>query len=213
MNTHRKLIRRTALVAATGAAALALAACGGNGNGGGHDMGAMESSSSAPAPSASAQAGDHNAQDVAFAEEMIQHHRQAVEMADLADERASSAETKDLAKKIKGAQDPEIKIMSGWLTSWGEEVPADMSGQGHDMAHGMPGMMTEEDMDELMNAKGAEFDKMFAEMMIKHHEGAIEMATTEKAEGKYGPALKLADEVIKAQTAEIEQMNKMLGKS
>ncbi|MFC9249705.1 DUF305 domain-containing protein [Streptomyces sp. NPDC057136] len=213
MNTHHKLIRRTALVAATGAAALVLAACGGNGNGGGHDMGAMESSSSAPAPSASAQAGDHNAQDVAFAEEMIQHHRQAVEMADLADDRASSAETKDLAKKIKGAQDPEIKTMSGWLTSWGEEVPADMSGQGHDMAHGMPGMMTEEDMDELMKAKGAEFDKMFAEMMIKHHEGAIEMANKEKAEGKYGPALKLADEVIKAQTAEIEQMNKMLGAS
>lgn len=213
MNTHRKLIRRTALVAATGVAALVLAACGGNGNGGGHDMGAMESSSSAPAPSASAQVGDHNAQDVAFSKEMIQHHRQAVEMADLAPTRASSAETKELAAKIKGAQDPEIKTMSGWLTSWGEEVPADMSGQGHDMSNGMPGMMSKEDMDELMQAKGAEFDKMFAEMMIKHHEGAIEMAEKEKAEGKYGPALTLADDVIKAQTAEIEQMNKMLDKS
>lgn len=212
MNTHRKLIRRTALVAATGVAALVLAACGGNG-GGGHDMGSMESTTSAPATSAPAQAGDHNAADVSFAKEMIQHHRQAVEMADLAPTRASSAETKELAAKIKGAQDPEIKTMSGWLTSWGEEVPADMSGMSHDMANGMPGMMSKEDMDELMKAKGAEFDKMFAEMMIKHHEGAIEMAEKEKAEGKYGPALKLADEVIKAQTAEIEQMNKMLGKS
>jgi uncharacterized protein (DUF305 family) len=54
---------------------------------------------------------------------------------------------------------------------------------------------------------------MFLEMMIKHHEGAIEMAETQKADGKYGPAVKLADDVITAQTAEIEQMNKMLGKS
>ncbi|MFE5934162.1 DUF305 domain-containing protein [Streptomyces sp. NPDC056470] len=212
MNTHRKLIRRTALVAATGVAALVLAACGGNGSNG-HDMGSMGTETSAPATSAPAQTGDHNAADVSFAKEMIQHHRQAVEMADLAPTRASSAETKELAAKIKGAQDPEIKTMSGWLTSWGEEVPADMSGMGHDMSNGMPGMMSKEDMDKLMQAKGAEFDKMFAEMMIKHHEGAIEMATKEKAEGKYGPALKLADEVIKAQTAEIEQMNKMLGTS
>ncbi|MET9955415.1 DUF305 domain-containing protein [Streptomyces sp. NPDC006339] len=212
MNTHRKLIRRTALVATGGVAALVLAACGGNG-GSGHDMGSMESTTSAPATSAPAQTGDHNTADVSFAKDMIQHHRQAVEMADLAPTRAESAETKELAAKIKGAQDPEIKTMSGWLTSWGEEVPADMSGQGHDMANGMPGMMSKADMDALMKAKGAEFDKMFAEMMIKHHEGAIEMAKKEKAEGKYGPALKLADEVIKAQTAEIEQMNKMLGRS
>ncbi|WP_338675312.1 DUF305 domain-containing protein [Streptomyces sp. SCSIO 30461] len=212
MNTHRKLIRRTVLVAAaTGVAALVLAACGGSA--GGHDMGSMGTGSSAPATSAPATAGDHNAADVSFSKEMIQHHRQAVEMAELADTRASSAEAKDLAAKIKGAQDPEIKTMSGWLTSWGEEVPADMTGMGHDMSNGMPGSMSKADMDELMQAKGAEFDKMFAEMMIKHHEGAIEMAKKLKAEGKYGPALKMADDVIKAQTAEIEQMNKMLGKS
>ncbi|MFI9583734.1 DUF305 domain-containing protein [Streptomyces sp. NPDC052236] len=218
MNAHRKLIRRTALVAATGVAALVLAACG---DGGGHDMGAMESSSS-PSASASAdasaggsaEAGDHNAADVSFSKEMIQHHRQAVEMAELADSRASSAETKDLAAKIKGAQDPEISTMSGWLTSWGEEAPADMPGMDHDMASSpMPGMMSTEDMDKLEKAKGAEFDTMFAEMMIKHHEGAIDMANTEKADGAYDPAKKLADDVIKAQTAEIDQMNKMLGKN
>ncbi|WP_328971485.1 DUF305 domain-containing protein [Streptomyces sp. NBC_00239] len=210
MNAHRTLIRRTALVAGTGVAALVLAACGGDSE---HDMGAMGESRSTPSASASITAGDHNAADVSFAKDMIQHHRQAVEMAELAETRAASAETKDLATKIKGAQDPEIKTMSGWLTSWGEEVPADMSGQGHDMSSGMPGMMSMADMDKLKAAKGAEFDKMFAEMMIKHHEGAIEMAKTEKAQGKYDPAKKLADEVIKAQTAEIEQMNKMLGKS
>jgi len=77
----------------------------------------------------------------------------------------------------------------------------------------MPGMMSNEDMDKLEKASGAEFDKLFLEMMVEHHEGAIEMAETEKADGEYGPATKLADDVIKAQTAEIEQMNKMLGKS
>jgi uncharacterized protein (DUF305 family) len=211
MTAHRKLIRRTALAATAGVAALVLAACGG----GGHDMGSMGSDSS-PSASASAKAGKHNDADVSFATDMIQHHRQAVEMADLAADRASSQEVKDLATKIKGAQDPEIKTMSGWLTSWDEEVPADMSGmEGHDMGDmsSMPGMMSSEDMDKLEKASGAEFDKMFLDMMIKHHEGAVEMAETQKADGKYGPAVKLAEDVITAQTAEIEQMNKMLGKS
>lgn len=209
MTAHRKLIRRTVLAATAGAAALVLTACGG----GGHDMGSMGSDPS-PSASASAKAGEHNDADVDFATEMIQHHRQAIEMAEMAADRASSQEVKDLATKIKGAQDPEIKTMSGWLTSWGEEVPADMSGmEGHDMSSGTPGMMSSEDMDKLEKASGAEFDKMFLDMMVQHHEGAIEMAKTEKADGKYGPATKLADDVVTAQTAEIEQMNKMLGKS
>lgn len=181
MTAHRKLIRRTALAVTAGAAALVLAACGGNG--GGHDMGSMNSDSS-PSATASVKTGDHNEQDVSFAKEMIQHHRQAVQMADLAADRASSQEVKDLATKIKGAQDPEIKTMSGWLTSWGEEVPADMSGmEGHDMgdmSSDMPGMMSSEDMDKLEKASGAEFDKMFLEMMVKHHEGAVEMADSRK---------------------------------
>ncbi|MDK9500933.1 DUF305 domain-containing protein, partial [Streptomyces katrae] len=199
MNTHRKLIRRIAIAAAAGVASLVLAACGNGGNGtGSTEMG------STPSATASVQAGDHNAADVSFAKAMIQHHRQAVDMAELADTRAASSETKDLAVKIKAAQDPEIKTMSGWLTAWGEEVPPEM--EGHDMSTGMPGMMSMGDMDKLEKATGAEFDKLFAEMMIKHHEGAIEMAKTEKSDGKYGPALQLADAVIVAQTAEIEQM-------
>lgn len=136
MTARRKLIRRTALAATAGVAALVLAACGGGD--GGHDMGSMESDSS-PSASAPAKAGDHNDADIDFATEMVQHHRQAVDMADLAADRASSQEVKDLATKIKGAQDPEIRTMSGWLTSWGEEVPADMSGmEGHDMSPGCP---------------------------------------------------------------------------
>ncbi|MDX3693751.1 DUF305 domain-containing protein [Streptomyces europaeiscabiei] len=209
MTAHRKLIRRSALTATAAAAALVLAACGG----GGHDMRSMDSDSS-PSASAAAKAGAPNDADVDFATEMIQHHRQAIEMADVAADRASSQEVKDLATKIKGAQDPEIETMSGWLTSWGEKVPEGMSGmEGHDMSSDMPGMMSSEDMNKLEKASGAEFDEMFLEMMVEHHEGAIEMAKTEKADGKYGAATKLADDVITAQTAEIEQMNEMLGKS
>lgn len=212
MTAHRRLTRRTALAVTAGAAALVLAACGGSGSGG-HDMGDMGSmtSDSSPSATASAKAGAHNDQDVSFAKEMIQHHRQAVDMADLATSRASAQEVKDLATKIKAAQAPEIKTMSGWLTSWGEQVPADMAGM--DMSSSMPGVMSSDDMAKLKKASGTEFDKMFLEMMVKHHEGAVEMAKTQKADGKYDAAVKLADDVITAQTAEIKEMDKMLGKS
>lgn len=203
MTAHRKTVRRAAFAVTAGAAALVLAACGG-----GHDA-ASHASGSSPSTAASAKAGGHNSQDVSFAGEMITHHRQAVEMAGLAADRASSQEVKDLAVKIKGAQAPEIETMSGWLTSWGEEVPADMPGM--DMSSSMPGMMSNEDMSALKGASGAEFDKMFLGMMLKHHQGAVGMARKEKTAGKYGPTVKLAGDVITAQTAEIEQMNKMLG--
>ncbi|MDX6315874.1 MAG: hypothetical protein QOF84_591 [Streptomyces sp.] len=209
MTFHRSLIRRSALVAVTVAAGLVLAACASSSSG--HDMSSMDSSST-PSASASASAGAHNAQDVAFAQQMITHHRQAIEMADLAATRASSSEVKSLATTIKGAQDPEIKTMSGWLTSWGEAVPEDMAGMGHDMSSGMPGMMSAADMTKLDKASGTEFDTMFLQMMVQHHQGAVEMAKTEQSKGAYGPAKTLAASVITAQTAEIKQMNSLLSK-
>ncbi|MGC0386634.1 DUF305 domain-containing protein [Streptomyces sp. SAI-129] len=212
MIRKRSLMRRTAAVAAAGAAALVLAACGGNGDDGGsagHGGHAATASSSAPA-AASASQGQHNAADVAFAKGMIPHHRQAVEMADLAPDRAQSAEVKKLAADIKKAQDPEIKTLSGWLTSWGVDVPAE-GAMDHSM-HDMGGMMTAEEMTELENASGKAFDTAFMEMMIKHHEGAVDMAKTEQADGAYGPAKKMAGEIIDSQSAEIEQMNQLLGK-
>ncbi|MFZ4186252.1 DUF305 domain-containing protein [Streptomyces pseudogriseolus] len=212
MIRKRSLVRRSASVAAAGAAALILAACGGgdSDSSAGHD-GHNAASSSAPASaSASASQGQHNAADVAFAKGMVPHHRQAVEMADLAPSRAQSAEVKKLAADIKKAQDPEIKILSGWLTSWGEEVPAE-GAMDHSM-HDMGGMMTEEQMTELENASGKAFDTAFMGMMIKHHEGAVEMAETEQSDGAYAPAKKMAGEIITSQSAEIEQMNHLLGK-
>ncbi|MDX3401763.1 MULTISPECIES: DUF305 domain-containing protein [Streptomyces] len=217
MIRKRSLMRRTAVVAAAGAAALVLAACGGSGDddgSAGHGGHAATAPSSAPSSaSASASQGQHNAADVAFAKGMIPHHRQAVEMADLAPGRARSAEVKKLAADIKKAQDPEIRTLSGWLTSWGKDVPAEgaMDHSTHDMG-GMGGMMTAEEMTGLENASGKAFDTAFTELMIKHHEGAVEMARTEQADGAHGPAKKMAGEIIDSQSAEIEQMNALLGK-
>ncbi|MET8922534.1 DUF305 domain-containing protein [Streptomyces sp. NPDC004623] len=203
---NKNLIRRVALVATAGAASLVLAACGSDDASAGHDG----SSSSAPA-SATASQGQHNGADIAFAKGMIPHHRQAVEMADLAPSRAQSAEVKKLAGEIKKAQDPEIKTLSGWLTSWGEEVPAE-DAMDHSM-HDMDGMMAAEDMNSLKKASGKEFDTAFMEMMIKHHEGAVEMAKTEKADGTFPDATKMADAIIISQSAEISRMNSLLGKN
>jgi uncharacterized protein (DUF305 family) len=157
---------------------------------------------------------NHNDADVTFAQQMIPHHRQAIEMAELAETRASSAEVKNLAADIKGAQDPEIDTMTGWLESWGEDVPGgEMSGMDHgDMSmDDMPGMMSEEEMADLEAASGADFDQMFLAMMIEHHEGAIDMAKSEQEDGEYADAIALAEDIEEAQTAEIATMNELLG--
>ncbi|MFI9771633.1 DUF305 domain-containing protein [Streptomyces sp. NPDC052415] len=208
MSPRRSLIRRATAVSAAATAALVLAACGGNGSGSAHN-GHKAASPSASA-SAPAQQGDHNAADTAFAKGMIPHHRQAIEMADLAATRAESAEVKKLAEEIKKAQDPEIKTLSGWLTSWGEQVPAE--GEGHE-EHDMSGMMTAEEMKQLESASGKTFDTAFLTMMIKHHEGAVAMAKTEQAKGTYQPAKDMAGQIITSQSAEIARMNTLLGTS
>ncbi|QPP05329.1 DUF305 domain-containing protein [Streptomyces bathyalis] len=203
MTAHRSFFRAATAVAATTVAAAVLTACGGNddsaGGHGGHK-------SSAPASK-----GNHNSADVSFATGMIPHHRQAVEMAELADSRASSAEVKSLSKDIEKAQGPEIKKMSGWLKSWDQKVPEEMPGMDHS-EHGMPGMMKPEDMDKLKKSSGKKFDDAFLKMMVEHHEGAVMMAATEKSDGKYKPAKDMAQDITTSQTAEIKQMNKLLGK-
>jgi uncharacterized protein (DUF305 family) len=208
MSTTRT--RRAALTAATLTAALVLAACGGNDS-------SSESADGASSSSASGTA--HNAQDVSFAQGMIPHHRQAVEMAELAADRASSADVKDLAARIEKAQDPEIETMSGWLQSWDEEVPEgtegmeSMPGMDHGADSAMPGMMDDAEMAKLEKASGKDFDTQFLNLMVEHHEGAVDMAETERTKGRYAAATAMADDIVTAQTAEIEEMNKLLGKS
>ncbi|MFJ3921848.1 DUF305 domain-containing protein [Streptomyces sp. NPDC090022] len=213
MTTERSLVRRTAAALATGATLLVLAACGsGDGDSAGHGghNGGTSASPSAPA-SAPASPAQHNAADTAFAKGMIPHHRQAVEMAALAPSRAGSTEVKTLAEAIRKAQDPEIRTLSGWLTSWGEQVPAE--GAVDHSAHGTGGMMRAEQMDELKGASGKAFDTAFMQLMIEHHEGAVAMARTEQAQGAFPGARTMAEAIITSQSAEIELMNKLLGKN
>ena len=158
-------------------------------------------------------AGGHNDADVTFAQEMIPHHQQAIEMADLAESRAESQEVKDLATDIEAAQGPEIETLTGWLESWGEDVPEEgMSSMDHgDMSSDdMGGMMTDDEMADLEAASGAEFEQMFLTMMIEHHEGAIEMAKTEQSEGKFPEAVDMAKEIETTQAEEIQAMQDLL---
>ena len=156
-------------------------------------------------------AGDFNKADVTFAQSMIAHHEQAVEMAKMAKMHAATAEVNNLADKIESAQGPEIKTMKGWLKDWGRsESSGSMGGMDHGSGTGMPGMMSDGDMSALGKAIGASFDKMFLTMMIGHHAGAIEMAKTEQAKGKNADAKALAKKIEAAQTTEIAEMKKML---
>ncbi|MFI6477164.1 DUF305 domain-containing protein [Nonomuraea sp. NPDC050663] len=188
------MFKRT-IVAVAGA--LALAACGST-------TGTTTTSTTTGGGSApSASAASFNDADVMFAQMMIPHHRQAVRMAELAATRATDPEVRQLASTIKAAQDPEITTLTGWLTAWGEPVEAPMH-------HGMPGMLSDDDLARLGAAKGAAFDRLFAEQMIAHHEGAIEMAETEQSDGHDPAAKALAEQIAQAQKAEVAQLRKIL---
>ena len=153
---------------------------------------------------------DFNTADVMFAQMMVPHHVQAVEMSDV-------ILTKDgidprvitLAQEIKAAQQPEIDALNGMLETWGiPAAPMDSM----DMGHGghMDGMMTEEDMAALDATTGTEASRLFLEQMIVHHEGAIEMAQMEVASGINPDAVAMAQTIIDAQNVEIETMREIL---
>ncbi|MFF5230627.1 DUF305 domain-containing protein [Dactylosporangium sp. NPDC000521] len=144
-----------------------------------------------------------------FATDMIPHHQQAVDMADLAATRASNAGVKALAAKIRKAQEPEIATMSAWLRSWGEPVPGPMHHETGDMG-GMPGMLTDTELRQLAAATGAAFDTKFLTLMIKHHEGAVETARTAQEQGS--AVKQLAGEIVTSQTAELTEMKALLDK-
>ena len=176
------------------------------------------------APSVQVSATEHNDADVEFASDMLQHHAQALSMVDLTRGRPIDPEVQRLAEQIRDAQAPEIETFTDWLTEWGEDIPPTMrdhvnAGHGspdasesmEDLDHGaMPGMMTAEEMDELEDSSGSDFQVMWLEMMIEHHTGAVEMARTEQEDGRYEPAVDLAGEIAESQTAEIETMQGMV---
>jgi uncharacterized protein (DUF305 family) len=141
---------------------------------------------------------------------MIPHHQQAVEMAEMALTQARNARVKALASNIRAAQDPEIQTMSRWFTAWGQPAPTPMAG--HDMSQmgGMDGMMTAQEMRQLQASSGATFDRMWLQMMTKHHQGAVAMASTEQTQGQNVEAKALAGQIVTAQTTEIATMAQLL---
>ena len=175
---------------------------------------ASSSPAATPAPDASA---DHNDADVVFAQMMIPHHAQAVEMSDIILSKPDvPADVAALAATIKAAQAPEIETMTGWLDAWNQPTePADgHSGHGKDGhgtdGHGMSGMVDEEGLDQLKAAPGVEASRLFLEQMIGHHEGAVDMAKQELSAGKHAGAIQLARDIITAQEAEIAEMKQLL---
>lgn len=192
--------RRSLAAIAVALATISLGACSSD------DGGSTEGQASG----ASAEA-EHNDADVTFVQGMIPHHEQAIEMAQLAARNAEDERVIELAEGIEAAQAPEIEQMRGWLEAWGESEDGGMDDMGHggDSDSAM-GQMSGEDMAALESASGAVFDQMFLEMMIEHHEGAIEMAETESADGQDTEAVELAETIIAAQQAEIDEMQGLL---
>jgi uncharacterized protein (DUF305 family) len=153
----------------------------------------------------------HTAADARFMQGMIGHHGQALEMTALLGSRTASENMRKLALRIEVSQADEIKMMQGWLEARGLDVP-----NGHPHMHGatlMPGMLTPEEMDRLAGSSGAEFDRLFLEFMIKHHEGALvmvkELFSTPGA-GQESEIFAFASDVDADQRMEIARMRAML---
>ncbi len=161
----------------------------------------------------------HAPADVTFVHGMIPHHAQALRMADLVPDRTSNRQLHVMAERMAVAQGDEIRLMRYWLEDVGEPPPPsdgghDHGGHGHgDHAALMPGMLTEEDFEALAAARGDAFDRLFLELMIRHHEGAVIMvnelfASPGAAQDDF--IYKLASDVYADQTTEIHFMRLML---
>jgi uncharacterized protein (DUF305 family) len=167
-----------------------------------------------------------NDADVAFAQQMIMHHRQAVEMAEMAQSRAQDPRVKRLATQNKAEQQPQIETMTRWLQARGRPLP----GTTPRMSPNMPGMtptpkatqhmpsMTphmptpalQPSVSQMMNMRGVQFDWMFLNEMIAHHEEAVSLAKTELASGANPQAKQLAKSIQTSQSAQLIEMRKLL---
>jgi uncharacterized protein (DUF305 family) len=213
-------IRFKAAVAATAAVALLAAGCGSNGStsspvsgtstspGMSGSMPGMDHGSSASPSAAAAARTDYNDADVTFVQMMYPHHAQAVDMAQLVPGRSQNQQVIALAANIEKAQAPEMEQMASLLQSFGKPAPTD---SGH--MDGMPGMKTGDQMNALKALSGKDFDRLWLQMMIDHHTGAVTMSNNELAAGTNPDAKSLAQKIIANQQAEINQMRSMLAQT
>jgi uncharacterized protein (DUF305 family) len=167
-------------------------------------------------PGGSTAAATFNDAGVAFAQMMIPHHAQAVQMATLAQQKATDPELRQIADGIRAAQEPEITMMNGWLQSWGKPTAmptsdmGDMGGMGGMDGGTMPGMMSDQEMSDLQQASGVDFDRMFARMMVSHHNGAIQMCHDVAAKGASPDVRAMATTIEQAQTAEVARLQMII---
>jgi uncharacterized protein (DUF305 family) len=199
----RSVTRRVAAALAAVAAALLLSSCSSPASDGhtGHEH--------TNEPVITGQPAGYNADDVAFATNMIPHHQQAVDLSAMVPDRSTNAGLVALAQQISAAQQPEINVMKVFLVQWNENPDTNSGHAGHGNA--MQGMVDAATMTKLESLTGAEFDKLWLESMIGHHQGAIEMAKAEIANGDNVDAKNLAKNIVTTQEAEIGQMKQMVG--
>lgn len=189
------------IFAAALAAAIALAGCSASSDSGSNMPGMDHSSTESSSAAAST---DHNGTDTMFAQGMIPHHAQAVQMSEMIlKKQGIDPKVSALAGRIRAAQGPEIERMTGWLLNWDESTQ--MPG-----GHAMSGMVSDDGIRQLDAATGTDAAKLFLTQMVAHHEGAVEMANAEVRSGKNPEAIKLAKDVAASQTDEIKEMKGLL---
>jgi uncharacterized protein (DUF305 family) len=162
----------------------------------------------------------HSPADTQFMQNMIMHHAQAVEMTALIDSHTENKELRSLGARISRSQADEIKFMKRWLTARQEPLAPPMHHMpGMDMSSHqmlMPGMLTEQQMAALRNARAREFDQLFLKGMIQHHNGALVMVKElfdSAGAGQDAELFNFATEVDSGQRAEIKIMQTMLGEN
>ena len=151
--------------------------------------------------------------DAQFMHDMIPHHHQALEMAELVADRTNRPELIDVAGRINVSQGDEIEFMQQWLRERGEHVPEPTAHDAMHISHKMAGMATPEQMAELAASTGTDFDRLFLTLMITHHEGAVTMVEEllEQPGAAYDPVLfEFVTDVTNSQSTEIERMNVLL---
>ncbi len=175
-----------------------------------------DDSQSGQTASSSQASAQFNDTDVTYAEGMIMHHQQAVEMSDIIlDKSGADPDVVEMAKQIKQAQGPEIKEMQTWLEDWGQDDSghdghSGDSGSGDDMSKmSHEGMVSPEDIKKLKAADGEQASTLFLDHMIEHHEGAVTMAKEHRKDGENPEAVDLSKNVIKDQNSEIKEMRQM----
>jgi uncharacterized protein (DUF305 family) len=197
----------SALIAvAAFAAAVAVAGCGGSGDAASAGAHSIQQTDT---PVITGRPAGYNPDDVAFATNMVPHHKQAIALAALVPDRSADPDLVALAERITATQQPEVNVLNVFLVQWNENPD---SAQGDHSGHGptMPGMVDDATMTKLKTLHGADFDTLWLQSMISHHQGAVEMAKAEIANGANVDAISMAKTMLAAQQNEIGQMKQML---